>query len=322
MNALLQTPLTHLQSHLQSLLTTLTSTPTAAPSVKIASDLLAADNALTASLVLLRTHQSNYARILELRREVQGLEDRIKERVRGLEDVRGEAMGVGGGESSDEEEEDEGDVRGGDEMDSGEGQGEGNGNGRRKEGVDYKTLMAFSRRIGRFPDGSAGAQAQIPTITLANGASTQATNGTQPLSQLSTTTAPFSALSTLDPAVNAWLDHPALIHNLGLSAPFPDADKIRSGLLGAVQCAIEDGEDGERVVRELMGIQDPEGTGAGDGDAEMGGMTAAVARRVSFGPASGVGGGAGRVGASRAPQEEKKGLGKLELWDSESDEED
>lgn len=247
------------------------------------------------------------------------MEDRIKERVRGLEDVRGEAMGVGGGESSDEEEEDEGD-----EMDSGEGQGEGNGNGRRKEGVDYKTLMAFSRRIGRFPDGSAGAQAQIPTIPIANGASTRATNGTQPQSQLSTTTAPFSALSTLNPAVNAWLDHPALIHNLGLSAPFPDADKIRSGLLGAVQCAIEDGEDGERVVWSMMGIQDTEGTGAGDGDAEMGGMTAAVARRVSFGPTAGVGGGAGRVGASRALQEEKKGLGKLELWDgdSESDEED
>lgn len=130
MESLALAPLNALTTHLQSLVTSLTTTTTFSNAPTHASALAAADDDLTTALTHLKQHQSNYARILQLREEVALLEHQIKETVRNAVDLRQEIGKINPSYlDSDTDSENE--------------------EARKVHEVDYQLLLDFAARIGK-----------------------------------------------------------------------------------------------------------------------------------------------------------------------------
>ena len=123
-------PLNALTTHLQSLITSLTTTTTFSTAPTHASALAAADDNLSIALTHLKQHQSNYARILQLRDEAALLEHQIKETVRNAVNLRQEIGEINPSyldSDTDSENEEE----------------------RKVHEVDYQLLLDFAARIGK-----------------------------------------------------------------------------------------------------------------------------------------------------------------------------
>ena len=110
---------------LSALLATSNTTSTYSSLPAIISSLTTADDNLTSTLSLLHQHQSNYARILDLRTKADELDGEIKSIVRKADTLRTEIGQVNGDILHDEDDEKE------------------------PNDVDYEILLAFAARIGK-----------------------------------------------------------------------------------------------------------------------------------------------------------------------------
>ncbi|KAL4757874.1 uncharacterized protein BDW70DRAFT_142773 [Aspergillus foveolatus] len=257
MNAEFQTALSTFESRLNSLVTSLTTSPTASGAPKAAQELLIADDSLTSTIDTLKHHQSNYARILQLRAEAQSLEDKVKDIVRLVvryeKDIR-EACGDSDSESDTDYDSEELDH---------------NMNAphttqtrtsRKRNEVDYKLLLDFARRISKYnheaaADAAAGMAKGNRVLAGQDTEMTDVnTNGNQEGS-------PAEPVAAVTKEATSWLDESANMTRQVYMLPYPMEDRIRMGLMGQIQLAAAEGRPGfdpdqevERLIREAEGV--------------------------------------------------------------------
>ena len=87
-------PLDRISSSLDTLVQTLQTSTTFTALTGIVTDITAADNDLSNALQLLKQHQANYARILQLRDEANSLENNIKDTIRRARQLRSEITSI------------------------------------------------------------------------------------------------------------------------------------------------------------------------------------------------------------------------------------
>src|SRR5436190_15632172 len=228
-----------LETSLGALVTSLTSTPTFSTAPVASHALLTADDALTSSLTTLRKHQHNYARILHLRAEATRLEEQIKSIIRTCNELRSEIGAIHPSILDDSSDDEDGDGEGG------------------QQDVDYKTLLSFARRIGKY-NARAAREAEEDSIRRrqnakghASATSRLAANGSlAPVTMEGT-----SETGTIIPDnERAWLDETAIAARAAQGMAFPAAERLRLGLLGQLQYAREQGGE-EAVERELVRLE-------------------------------------------------------------------
>jgi Vitamin-D-receptor interacting Mediator subunit 4 len=238
MDELVITPLDALEASLGTLLTTLTTTPTFSTAPAASTALLAADDALTSSLTALKEHQQNYARILHLRAEATRLEDQIKSIIRTCGELRNEIGAIHPSILEDSSEDEDG-----------EGQ---------QEDVDYKTLLSFARRIGKY-NARAAREAEEDSIRRRQDAKERATAPSRPAANGNVppvTTETTSGMGNIIPDnERTWLNETAVAARAAQGMAFPAAERLRLGMLGQLQYAREQGgeESVEREIERLMG---------------------------------------------------------------------
>ncbi|PYH46975.1 uncharacterized protein BP01DRAFT_390630 [Aspergillus saccharolyticus JOP 1030-1] len=354
MNTQTQTALRTLESTLHTLLTTLTISPTASGAPTAALNLLAADDALTATIETLRVHQANYARILALRAEAQALEEKVKGVVR--EVVRFEEVigGVIGDSDSDSDSEFEDDFE-----DDSEGEGDVDFAMRDEDTyaatehrrtkklrgvkeVDYKLLLDFARRISKYnhqaaADAAAGVEERIAAArrASANAAAAAAAAGTD------TKDAEMGGMTGAEGGANgdsdqvpvaevtkgatSWLDESAQLTRQVYMLPYPMEDRIRMGLMGQIQLAAAEGRPGfevegevERLIREAegLGVADPVAAPAVE-VAEQARHADEAARAAALAGSTATSGGA----RAAAPPPKPKATLDLDLYDPDEDDE-
>jgi hypothetical protein len=311
------TALSNLESKLSALLTSITSSPTAAGAPAATVALLDADAALSRALDTLRTHQMNYARILRLRAQARGLEERVRGIVREIGGIGDEISATADdeGESSDDSMSDDSDL----ESES-DGQGEdvhmAVGVGDRARGqrrpkhrireVDYKLLLDFARRISKYNVQAAADAGKRPENTE---------RGPQPKD-------PGLAAATQE--ATSWLNETANMVRDESLLPFPTEDRIRMGLMGRIQAAIvERGGDLEEEVERLVltdgaGAIEPSGVDEKPRDtagAAGGSPAPAAAIAATHVPGVGV-----RTAGPAAPPQRPKAKLDLDLYDPDDDE--
>jgi hypothetical protein len=239
MEKIVITPLDALETSLGALLTSLTSTPTFSTAPVASNALLTADDALTSSLTTLRRHQQNYARILHLRAEATRLEEQIKSIIRTCSELRSEIGAIHPSILDDSSE---------DEDENGEG---------RQQDVDYKTLLSFARRIGKY-NARAAREAEEDSIRRrqdakgrASATSRPAANGSLPPVTMDTTSETGNIIPDNE---RAWLNETAVAARAAQGMAFPAAERLRLGMLGQLQYAREQGGE-EAVERELVRLE-------------------------------------------------------------------
>ncbi|KAL4923701.1 uncharacterized protein BDV17DRAFT_301628 [Aspergillus undulatus] len=265
MNSEVQSALSTFESRLNSLVTTLTTTPTASGGPAAAVSLLAADDSLSSTIETLKEHQSNYARILQLRAEAQTLEDRVKDIVRLViryeKDIR-EICAVDSDSDSeyDSEEDYDADTDTG-AMEPAETKPK---ESRRHKEVDYKLLLDFARRISKYnheaaADAAAGKTRQQERAIAGQDTERTGTNTNTNGNQSGTPDAEPVAAVTKD--ATSWLDESANMTRQVYMLPYPMEDRIRLGLMGQIQSAAGEGRHGfdpdqevERLIREAEGV--------------------------------------------------------------------
>lgn len=277
MNAQLSSALDGLENKLNSLLTSLT-TPaaTGAPAAAIA--LLEADDVVSSAIDTLRTHQANYAKILQLRTEAQNLEERIKTIVRDISGAEKEiAQTTGDNDDGDDYElgtdDEDDDIESETDTDSENGDSTGqqkkSKKGRRKE-VDYKLLLEFARRISKY---NTQAAADATTGVLGTTGSTTKklqekqvedakmidANGLAEYEQQPGGEQEEVTVGTVTKEATSWLEESADADRQYFMIPYPNEDRIRMGLMGQLQLAAVDGnidpeKEAERMVQEAEGI--------------------------------------------------------------------
>ncbi|KAK5221331.1 hypothetical protein LTR72_006891 [Exophiala xenobiotica] len=242
MEALVVDPLNSIETHLDSLITSLAQTNTFANAPQIAKDLVTDDDNLTTSLTLLQRHQQNYARILELRTEVEELQSQLKDTIRGCVSFRQEIVQVHPSildESDDGEEEDQ---------------------DTNVSEIDYHTLLAFAARIGKH-NAAAAREAEAEAVRRKVAAKNNAANG---VSDGGTENATAETEAELERINNTVAQTRA---QMGMA--FPDANILRIGALGQLQLLqekqagtgtdVQDAVDREveKLVRETEAVADP-----------------------------------------------------------------
>jgi hypothetical protein len=241
MESLVLDPLNSIETHLDSLITSLAQTNTFASAPQIAKDLVTDDDNLTTSLTLLQRHQQNYARILELRTEVEELQSQLKDTIRGCVSFRQEIVQVHPSildESDDEEEDQDTNV----------------------SEIDYHTLLAFAARIGKH-NAAAAREAEAEAVRRKVAAKNKVANG---VSDGGTENATAETEAELERINNTVAQTRA---QMGMA--FPDANILRIGALGQLQLLQEKqagtgtnvqeavDREVERLVRESEAVADP-----------------------------------------------------------------
>lgn len=251
MEAQLLATLSSLEAKLNNLLSSITSSPTAAGAPTAATALLNADDALTNALQALRIHQSNHAKILQLRTEAQDLEERVKGIVREVVTLGDEISTTCHGDGSDSESDgEEEDTRMGGVIEDG-------GDRNVKNEVDYKLLLNFARRISRYnTEAAADAAAGVPVKS-----SQSPTHGGNMVGAQDAAGASGSALQQAQSGVGvaalsketaSWLDETANWSRDASQLPYPSEDRIRMGLMGHLQAGGADGKDPEKEAERMV----------------------------------------------------------------------
>ncbi|KAL3454945.1 vitamin-D-receptor interacting mediator subunit 4-domain-containing protein [Aspergillus heterothallicus] len=319
MNTTFQTALTTFETSLNALLTSLTTSPTASGAPTAALNLLTADDSLSTTIDTLKQHQANYARILELRAEAQGLEERVKDIVRLVVRYEADVREICGDDEDSEEEDYDSEDLDGDELQVGGSLDAVRSSTKRKE-IDYKLLLDFARRISKYnheaaADAAAGKMRAQPALTGPD-RDTEMTgmgaNGASPDAE------PVAAV-TKD--ATSWLDESANMTRQAYMLPYPMEDRIRLGLMGQIQLAAAEGRPGfdpdtevERLIREAEGL--------GSVDAVVPAHTGDEPTRVNEAAKAAVHAGsvaAGGMGAAAPPPKPKATLD-LDLYDPDEDE--
>ncbi|KAL4808106.1 vitamin-D-receptor interacting mediator subunit 4-domain-containing protein [Aspergillus unguis] len=306
MNSEIQSALSTFESRLNSLVTSLTTSPTASGAPAAAVNLLSADDALTSTVDTLKQHQSNYARILQLRAEAQTLEDRVKDIVRLVvryeKDIR-EACGDDSDSEYDSELDDDQDME--DKTVS-----------RKRQEVDYKLLLDFARRISKYNHEAAADAAAGKMKRPIPGQDTEMTGTTANGNQASPDAEPVAAVTK---EATSWLDESANMTRQVYMLPYPTEDRIRLGVMGQIQLAAAEGRPGfdpdqevERLIREAEGL----GVADAVAPAEAGEET----KRVNEAAKAAANAGSAATGMSAAPPPPKpKATLDLDLYDPDED---
>jgi len=240
MESLVLEPLNSIESRLDSLITSLAQTNTFANAPQIAKELVTDDDNLTTSLTLLQRHQQNYARILELRTEVEELQSQLKDTIRGCVSSRQEIVRVHPSilDESEEEEEDR---------------------DTKVSEIDYHTLLAFAARIGKH-NAAAAREAEAEAVRRKVAAKNNTANG---VSDGGTENATAETEAELERINNTVAQTRA---QMGMA--FPDANVLRVGALGQLQLLQEKqaatganvqemiDREVERLVRESEDVAD------------------------------------------------------------------
>ena len=277
MEAQVITSLNVLEASLSTLISNLTTTPTFSNAPSRTQQLLSADDALTSALSTLHTHQENCAQILRLREEATRLEEQVKDIVRTCDHLRNEIGLINPAihDDSSDSDEDNGDEAG-------------------RQGVDYKDLLSFARRIGKHNTLAAKeVEATATKRKLERG-----TNGT-----------------TTDVPVNeaVWLNDTAAQTRALQGMAFPAAERLRVGMLGHLQRLREDGGDEavDSEVERLLGGGRLEEAVFGHTDGPQEPQPEQRQRRASM------------FGATRPPAERRSNVKlDLDLWNDEDDDEE
>ncbi|KIW53252.1 hypothetical protein PV05_08841 [Exophiala xenobiotica] len=240
MESLVLDPLNSIETHLDSLITSLAQTNTFASAPQIAKDLVTDDDNLTTSLTLLQRHQQNYARILELRTEVEELRSQLKDTIRGCVSFRQEIVKVHPSildESDDEEE----------------------GQDTKVSEIDYHTLLAFAARIGKH-NAAAAREAEAEAVRRKVAAKNNTANGVRDGGAENATAETEAELERINNTVAQT--------RAQMGMAFPDANILRIGALGQLQLLQEKqagtganvkemvDREVERLVRESENIAD------------------------------------------------------------------
>ncbi|KAI1937898.1 hypothetical protein LOZ53_004443 [Ophidiomyces ophidiicola] len=256
MESALFTPLSAIEQRLNALVTSINSSPTAAGAPAAALALLDADDHLTSALHTLRTHQANYARILQLRAEAQSLEDRVRDIVREVAKMGDEITAMAGDVSSDDDrlEPSGGGLGiGGKDQDTHMGGTVLQQQSTTKNEIDYKLLLDFARRISKYNTkaASAAASGSIPTR--------------QPLEDNQENNIATGDMAAITKHSTSGLDALARSIRQGWMLPYPHDDKIRLGIMGRLQAAIAASEDrdekdfGKEVEKIILAVEKGEG---------------------------------------------------------------
>ncbi|KAL5344103.1 vitamin-D-receptor interacting mediator subunit 4-domain-containing protein [Aspergillus crustosus] len=313
MNTEFQSALSTFETSLNALITSLTTSPTASGAPTAAQNLLAADDTLSSTIDTLKQHQTNYARILQLRAEAQGLEDRVKDIVRMVvqyeKDIR-ETCGDDGEDSDEDdfEEEDE------DEMETSPRPS------RRRNEIDYKLLLDFARRISKYnheaaADAAAGkTRGRIGQDTEMSGTGA-GTNGIT----VAGDNLDAEPVATVTKDATSWLDESANLTRQVYMLPYPMEDRIRLGLMGQIQLAAAEGRPGfdqdqevERLIREAEGL--------GSADVVVPAPVGEESTRVNEAAKAAVNAGSAATGVgARAPPPKPKATLDLDLYDPDED---
>lgn len=267
MNAQLSSALDGLENKLNSLLVSLT-TPAAVGAPAAAIALLEADDVVSSALETLRTHQANYAKILQLRTEAQNLEERIKSIVRDISSA-GKDIAEATGDNKDDAYDDYTDDDSETDTESGGDEGKVRG----KE-VDYKLLLDFARRISKYnTQAAADATAGLSDITGSTkrlqekqieDAKMIDANGLDTTGEQQTGESEEVTVGTVTKEATSWLDESADADRQYFMIPYPNEDRIRMGLMGQLQLAAVDGNiDPEKEVERL--VQEAENIGVASG---------------------------------------------------------
>lgn len=284
MEQLVLDPLNLITSSLTSLTTSLTTTNTFATAPAASESLLAADDALSSALVVLKKHQANYAHIQHLRSEALRLEDQIKDIIRRCITYTSEINTISPAiiEDSDSDDEDP------------------------KTEVDYNTLLTLASRIATY-NTVAQREADASLLRVKREAQMNGNGETHP-----------------EPGVeiSGVLDAEIARDRAMKGLAFPDAEILRLGALGRLQVIREQGgEDAVDTEIERL-IAESEGGGPKiDGDVKMefvDDKTSSIPdTRTGRGSQNQR---QGAVPTQRLPQERKKV--NLDLWGGDDEDED
>lgn len=336
MDKTLHNSLSALEAKLSVLLGSITSSPTAAGAPAATYALLDADDALSSGLQTLRTHQTNYARILRLRGEARGLEERIRGIVReigGIGDEISAARNEGyAGSDSDESDDDS-------ESDS-ENENEDvrmttdDGYQPPRKGpkeVDYKLLLDFARRISTYnvqaaADAAAGVGKEASRVTETEEKTVEHKEGEEEEKAQKD-----PGLAAVTQEATSWLNETANLTRDASLVPYPTEDRIRMGLMGQLQAAAaEKGGDTEREVEQMLQTAESSGTDTAPAVGDAGGEPSASGAPAEPGHARPMAGAAGvsDVGAvgttggqgqGQVQGEKPKPKFDLDLYDPEDD---
>ncbi|KAK2757557.1 hypothetical protein FQN54_004526 [Arachnomyces sp. PD_36] len=335
MEAQFLTPLTSLENKVNALLYSITTSPSAAGAPAATTALIKADDDLTSALETLRTHQANYAKILNLRAEAEKLEEKIKGIVREIESAGKEisaACGDDGASDSDDSESENDDV----DREMRDAMGavidRGGRKPRGKKEVDYKLLLDFARRISRYNNqAAADASAGTPAKKLQNQSEQSKGDGDVDMTGTTTTVngQPGATkegesgvgVASLTKDAAMWLDETANWTRDAYMIPYPNDDRIRMGLMGQLQIAAGDGgPDPEKEVEKLIREAEGGATGTGVPDANVApGIALERPNEGSGGPGDGRGlSGSVAATGSRGAAKPKAKLD-LDLYDPDDD---
>ncbi|KAJ9640649.1 hypothetical protein H2204_003278 [Knufia peltigerae] len=291
-------PLSSIENHLNALVANITQTNTFANAPQLAKDLVTDDDNLSSALTLLRKHQQNYARLLNLRVEVEDLQTQLQDTIRRSVAFREEILQIHPTilDDSDEEEDDDDDAQ------------------NNITEIDYHTLLAFAARIGKH-NAAAAREAEAEAVRRKVAAKREAVNGAADGEENATaeTEAEVERINNTVAQTRA---------QMGMA--FPDANLLRVGALGQLQlyqekqatagANVEDALDREveRLVRESEDIAEAvvepvENTAAEEG---MGWSSPELAKRTLPGP-SGQTEQAHGSGQASMPQQVKRQGGDL-----------
>ncbi|KAF2724266.1 hypothetical protein K431DRAFT_241254 [Polychaeton citri CBS 116435] len=195
------------------------------PSITASEELLAADESVNQNLEQLATHQSNYARIQELRKTTDSLDDTIKSTIRTLAETRKQILAIPSSDPSDP----------------------------RRE-VNIEELLAYAKFIGKttvpptfrkpLPD-SLRPRATAPA-QIANGMATPPAGISQDPNAESQEEDKIEnvAVKQLDAGSRAFIDP---MRDLPFE-PWPSIDRIQAGGLAVIQRMVEEGKDPASVL--------------------------------------------------------------------------
>ncbi|KAA8649609.1 hypothetical protein EYZ11_004318 [Aspergillus tanneri] len=260
MNAQFQATLSDFEAKLNALIVSLTTSPTAAGAPAAALNLLDADDSLTSAVDTLRTHQANYAKILQLRAEAESLEERVKTIVRDIVSYEKDIQTACGHSDDSESESD----------DSSDGPDEDNDDAmlgrkselRRTKEIDYRILLDFARRISKYNHQAAADAAEGINEAKARKKIEQGHDHDMDMSGVNgADTDPAEPVSSVTKDATFWLDESANMTRQIYMLPYPTEDRIRMGLMGQIQLAAAEGgssldpdQEVERLIREAEGF--------------------------------------------------------------------
>ncbi|KAL6238405.1 hypothetical protein BDW75DRAFT_27711 [Aspergillus navahoensis] len=257
MNAEFQAALSTFENRLNSLVTSLTTSPTASGAPKAAQELLLADDSLTSTIDTLKQHQSNYARILQLRAEAQSLEDRVKDIIRLVVHYEKEIREICSDDDSESESDYDSD---GIDHDMDAPHSTQTRTSRKRNEVDYKLLLDFARRISKY-NHEAAADAAAGMTRGNRALAGQDTEMTGTNSNGNQEGSPAEPVAAVTKEATSWLDESANMTRQVYMLPYPMEDRIRMGLMGQIQLAAAEGRPGfdpdqevERLIREAEGV--------------------------------------------------------------------